>query len=54
MGYSFYDITVKNRWLFTDEEAEKRLKSSEYKLVADYGIDKKLLIYIPYIPLQII
>jgi hypothetical protein len=54
MGYSFYEIAVKNKWLFTDEEAKKRLKTGEYKLVADYGIDEKFLVYVPYIPLKII
>ena len=53
MKYSFYEIAVKNKWLFTDEEAEKRLKTGEYKLLADYGIDEKFIIYVPYIPLQI-
>ena len=41
----------KNNLLFTDKEAEKRLKGGEYKLLADYGKDKKFIIYQPYIPM---
>jgi hypothetical protein len=40
-----------NKFLFTDEEAEKRLKTGEYKLLGDYGKDKKFIIYEPYIPM---
>ena len=40
-----------NKFLFTDEEAEKRLKTGEYKLLADYGKDKKFIVYVPYIPM---
>lgn len=40
-----------NKFLFTDEEAEKRLKTGEYKLFADYGKDKKFIVYVPYIPM---
>lgn len=46
-------ILEKNNYLFTDEEAEKRLKTGEYKLLADYGKDKKFIVYVPYIPLMI-
>ena len=41
----------KNNFLFTDEEAEKRLKTGDYKLLADYGKDKKFIVYKPYIPM---
>lgn len=46
-------ILEKNNYLFTDEEAEKRLKTGKYKLLADYGKDKKFIVYVPYIPLMI-
>lgn len=44
-------ILEKNKFLFTDEEAEKRLKTGEYILLADYGKDKKFITYQPYIPM---
>jgi hypothetical protein len=47
------NVLEKNNFLFTDEEAKKRLKTGEYKLIADYGKHKKFIVYIPYIPLFI-
>ena len=44
-------ILEKNNFLFTDEEAEKRLKTGDYKLLADYGKNKKFIVYEPYIPI---
>ena len=44
-------ILEKNKFLVTDEEAEKKLKTGEYKLLADYGKDKKFIVYEPYIPM---
>ncbi len=46
-----YKILEKNKLLFTDVEAEKRLKTGEYTLLKDYGIDKKFIAFEPYIPL---
>jgi hypothetical protein len=54
MKHAFYRIAVKNNWLFTDKEAEKRLQTGEYMIYSDYGIDKKFIIYIPYIHMHII
>ena len=51
MDTSTYEIAKKNKWLFTDEEAEKRLKAGEYILIADYGKDAKYIAYVPYISL---
>ena len=48
-----YTIAKINNWLFSDDDAEKLLKSNEYKLIADYGKDEKFILYIPYVPLLI-
>lgn len=48
---SKYRIAKKNKLLFTDEEAEKRLKGGEYILIVDYGKDEKYVAYVQYIPL---
>jgi mRNA-degrading endonuclease RelE of RelBE toxin-antitoxin system len=45
-----YETLKKNGYLCTDEEAERRLKTGEYRILFDYGKDEKLLLYIPYIP----
>ena len=33
----YREILEENNLLFTDEEAEKRLKTGEYELICDYG-----------------
>jgi len=48
-----YNIIKANNWFCSDEEAEKRLKTGQWVLLADYGTDEKFLAYVPYIPLQI-
>ena len=48
-GYKFEDFLVSN------EKAIELLNhpTDKYVLIGDYGEDKKLLMYVPYIPLQI-
>ena len=48
-----YKTAKKNGWLYSDKKAKKLLKSKEYKLIADYGKDEKLLAYVPCLPLFI-
>jgi len=50
----FYETAKANNWLCTNEEAERRLSTGDFKLFVDYGKDEKLVVYTPYIPLQII
>lgn len=48
-----YKVAKANKWLCTDEEADRRLAAGDFMLLADYGKDEKFLVYTPYIPLQI-
>ena len=50
---SIYSIAKANGWLKSDVETLNLLKEKEYKLLNRFKRDENLLIYIPYIPLQI-